>query len=277
MAVGPAPVPAAAKPAPSPPVAKPAARPHGGSAARPAAPVTRPPGVPVARPILTPIAGPGGGGGVLSVPQSRRDADRIYFWWQHANVQPGSAYRYRVRIAFVNPLLARDTVAKNPEEAKVKSVESPWSAWSEPVTVVRPIRFFLVNKVTESQVRVAVFARAMGRWIRQDYTVSQGDPIGRTETQQKVWNPRAGKEQEISVDFSTGTVAMDFAETSVVLPTGRTAVGVEMIYLGDDGRIRALANVMADRTASAFMDYNALDQQVRQESKRLGMGAVQIP
>lgn len=218
--------------------------------------------------------GPGGevGGIVSPVLSSRLGAEKIFLWWLHGNAKPGSVYRYRVRIAFINPLLARDALAKNVEESKIKFVESPWSAWSEPVAVVRPIRFFLINKVTEGQVRVAVFARAMGRWTRRDYTVSQGDPIGRPEPQQKVWNPLTGKEQEVTVDFSTGTVAMDFAETAVVLPSGKSAVGVEMIYLDDDGKLKSQVSVSSDRASAAAKDYDALDKQTQPENKRPAMG-----
>ncbi|MCY2925801.1 MAG: hypothetical protein NT031_10235, partial [Planctomycetota bacterium] len=229
----------------------------------------KPPAPAVAKPAVGTINVPT----VQVVVQSSRDAESIYLWCLQANVKPGSTYRYRVRLAFINPLLGRDTLAKHIEESKIKTVESPWSAWSEPVTVVRPIRFFLVNKVTEGQVRVAVFAHAMGRWVRRDYTVAQGDPIGHAEPQQKVLNPLTGKEQEMSVDFSTGTVAMDFSETAVVLPTGRTVVGVEMIYLDEDGRLKAQANVMADRAAPAAKEYEALDKQSQPEPKRMGTGA----
>lgn len=219
---------------------------------------------------------------VVSVIPSRRGPDNhgveeISLWWLHPNVKPGCTYRYRLKVTFISPLLGRPLLAKNPEEAKIKTVESPWSDWSEAVTVQRPIRFFLTNKVTEGQVRVAAFAHAMGQWVRRDYTVSQGDPIGRMEPLVNVWNPIADKKQDVPVDFTTGAVALDFEEAAVVLAGGRAQSTVEMIYLDDDGHVKAATSVAADRTSAAGKDYDALDQLSKQEPKRSGTGAGKIP
>ncbi|MCY2931940.1 MAG: hypothetical protein NTV86_21080 [Planctomycetota bacterium] len=210
---------------------------------------------------------------VVSVLSSRRGAEEIYLWWLHPNVKPGSTCRYRVKVTFINPLLARPELAKNPEEAKIKMVEGPWSQWSEPVTVTRPVRFFLTNKVAEGQVRVVVFAHAMGQWVRHEYPVSQGDPIGRMEAQVSVWNPIAEKKQDVPVDFTTGAVSLDSDETTVVLTAGRSTVAAEIIYLDEDGHVKAATSATADRTSQAYKDYDELDQQSRQEPKRSGTGA----
>lgn len=131
------------------------------------------------------------------------------------------------------------------------------------MTATRPIRFFLVNKVTEGQMKVAVFAHALGAWVRRDYTVTQGDPIGRVEPQQKVMNPVVGREQETSVDFTTGAVALDFSETAVVGPTAKTSNWAQMIYLADDGQLKPLVAVTADRNSDEYKEFEQLDAQTK--------------
>jgi len=199
--------------------------------------------------------------------QAQKESGQVYLWWHHAGLRPGYTYRYRVRLTLVSPLLAQDTLVKpeKKEEAmKPKTVQTPWSDWSEAVGIDRPVKFYLVNKAAEGQGRVAVFGFALGQWIRRDYTVSQGEPIGRVETRQEVWNPQANKPQEMTVDFTTGIVAVDFSDMMVVLSSGRTSPGVQMVCLDETGRLKSMIGVLTDKASDIYKEYTALLKEAEQ-------------
>lgn len=102
----------------------------------------------------------------------------LVFWHHDDTAQPDMRYRYRIRLAILNPLAGRgDEVG--PERARLLL----WSEWSEPTEPIWiPARQYLfpkqwVENTNELQVEVCKFF--LGYWRRYEFKVSPGETIGR--------------------------------------------------------------------------------------------------
>jgi hypothetical protein len=206
----------------------------------PRAPIAPPPLPPPVSEALAPSAPEVAA--VLPLAQQIEHPDGIMEVWFHdtGNLVEGQSYRYRYRVVLLNPLALRFRDVANEADAKVLTLTTEWSPWSDAQTVHRPTRFFVVGHSPQTQiVGVEVFTQKWGQRVHWRFNVARGEPIGSSVTMDML--PLVGEKVEaVSVDFSTGAVAVDFdfekrvrrPNTQVELPTA------EMLYLDADGRLR---------------------------------------
>lgn len=196
---------------------------------------------------------------------AQRAAGQILLWWHEANLKPEHVYRYRVRAVLINPLLARDdVVAKdNLDDARIPTLTTPWSEWSDPTSVARAVEFFVLGRAGTRQITVAVFGYALGGWVLRRFTVAPGEPIGEV-LDREVMNPIVGQKVLRAVDFSTGAVAVAFEVRSPYLrANGVLAKDVRMLYLDAGGELRTMINIKALRLSERYIRYSELKAQAQ--------------
>lgn len=197
-------------------------------------------------------------------PLSRQiENGNVLIWLHDEGLQSNRLYRYRLRMRVLNPLYTWDQYVEDSAESRQASIYTPFSDWSDEVDVPRDVQFFLTGSLPPQQgggsagrVVVTVFRHSRGQVVRQRFTVSPGDAIGRTETVTVV-DPVAGGESEIPVDFSTGAVAVDFDFDKQVEVAGMTRNTAEMLYLDELGRLRSRVLLM-DRDSETYRDLRSL-------------------
>ena len=263
--------------------------------ARPTRRATRPPVRPV--PAKTEEPEPGAKPGVeeeVRPPafEQQIQAGKVLIWFHDKSLQPGKAYRYRIRLKLRNPLLnhAEDMAVKDKDgkptdkyvkEAWLTTINTPWSDWSEPVSAVRPLDFFLVEskraalrgpKAKTGTIKVAVFTRRLGQVVEHVFAVDKGQPIG-SKVIKKLRNPPPGQNaaaaaagappaaralsSEMEVDFSTGAVAVDVDFSRAVFKKGGSVKTTEMVYLDEKGRLQSvlwLKDLPAESRRKALYD-----------------------
>jgi hypothetical protein len=177
----------------------------------------------------------------------QRSMGKVLVWFHDVGIRPRTQYRYRLRVVYVNPVLANteaDRVLEDPNSAKVKTIASPWSKWSAPMAVENKTEFFVTGGNERfQQVTVTVFTRTMGQLVGTKFYVVPGQPIGGTETVTVDVPQVEGNTvvaQERKVDFSTANLAVDFDFSRMSLGKGdilaRRTVG--MVYLDAEGQLR---------------------------------------
>ncbi|MFP4054376.1 MAG: hypothetical protein ACLFV7_11010, partial [Phycisphaerae bacterium] len=170
---------------------------------------------------------------------------KIMTWFHDVGLETRGTYRYRLRLVFVNPLYGKNAegVVKDAADLKQVSLNSPWSEWSEPRRVPHPTEFFVTgHNPTAGTVQVTVFTRTMGRYIRQTFTVDEGQTIGEKARATVLVPSAEGNEvarERRMVDFSTAATALEFDFDRVVPSWGvTTTTTVAVIYLDENGKIR---------------------------------------
>jgi len=142
---------------------------------------------------------------------------KVLIWVHDAGVTPGHTYQYKVRLKVLNPLALWPQVVEEETLAEqvVFTVTSP--EWSDEKTVAPTTRFFVSGgSAQKQQVRFEIFRLAKGQVLRQDQTVTVGDPIGE-ETVRKYVLPsnlhlRAPGLKEEPIDFGTGHMLVDIGD-----------------------------------------------------------------
>lgn len=75
------------------------------------------------------------------------DNDAVALWVHDLAVEPGTEYRYRLRVAVVSPLLGQIALQRGGEDDRARAaqavVEGEWSDWSEPVETPRREYYFV--------------------------------------------------------------------------------------------------------------------------------------
>lgn len=190
----------------------------------------------------------------------------VLVWFHDISLASMKEYRYRVRLILVSPLLARDGYVKDPNDARVVAIVTPFSQWSTPTRAPRDTEMFLTGSSggpsETPMVVVNVFARHLGQSIKRSFPVKHGDPIGkRTMVQFIDRNSRTEKSAEI--DFSTGAIAVDF-DFKKVVPKGLIfKETVEMLYLDETGQLRSTVTIHdMDRTTQEYERFKSLQMEL---------------
>ncbi|MGA1979212.1 MAG: hypothetical protein ABSG99_01420 [Sedimentisphaerales bacterium] len=136
----------------------------------------------------------------------------LLFWAQDDTVEAGKSYRYRIRLGVFNPIAGTNQFSEQDKSLKNKVVL--WSEFSDATeTVDIPgTLYFFPREIQEAAriVTVQVSRYVLGYWYSKDFTVKQGELIGKigeykiTEEEEKraVTVPKA-------VDYATGAVLVD--------------------------------------------------------------------
>ena len=215
--------------------------------------------------------GPGEGDGANIVEREiappgfgqQQTAGTFLIWFHDMTLQAGKAYRYRIRLKILNPLLGNEHLLHKDDksEAWITSMHTPWSDFSAPVWAVRKIDFFLVDskrdgltppKSKTGKIKVAVFTRRLGQLVRQEFTVTKGQPIGgpqdvklRKPPVSQHTPPEAGaaaSEETHSVrkvNFSTGAVVINIDFLKRIFPAGQKRNTTEVVFVDGAGRLRS--------------------------------------
>jgi hypothetical protein len=164
-------------------------------------------------------------------------------WFHDDSVEPGKTYRYRMRMKLWNRYVGRPRALRNPEDARKAVIVGEWSLPSEEITVTPRSYFFLSGRTAgKSSASFEVWAWRKGDWIKRRYDVDVGESIGRSEAKVKTGQyDRDGKEEQDTVDFSTGAVVLDIREEDVRMRmagkpgqfTGRKSVVVTYVDHAD--------------------------------------------
>ena len=153
------------------------------------------------------------------------EEDRVLIWFHHDGLASRTSYRYKVQLLVMNPLLTHDKVVdpKKPEDARVATLATPWSPWSEPVRVPKTTSFLLTGSSPLSRppyVTATVFARALGERVAKGFKVSPGQPIGSPQKE---------------ADFTTGAIVVDLNFERYIYTGPVRKKTTEMLYLDDNG------------------------------------------
>jgi hypothetical protein len=120
----------------------------------------------------------------------------VIIGWAHDDTAlPGHTYQYRVTYVLKNPLYFAAKDVKNPATAKVFSISSPPSAWSDSVEIPSTLNYFIAKTSGGAgTVTFDVYRNQGGVQNWKSFEVSPGDMIG-------------GKDG--GVDYTTGETMLD--------------------------------------------------------------------
>ncbi|MEM1331054.1 MAG: hypothetical protein AAGG07_10875 [Planctomycetota bacterium] len=120
-----------------------------------------------------------------ALPRLLNDPGRVV-WAHDLRAEPGATYRYRVRVVLNNPVYGRGTLL-TPEQrqwATEPLVRTPWSQWTEPVSIPRPQQIFVTNARAgdafgggEPGASVEVYRFYYGFWRRATAGVEAGEEV----------------------------------------------------------------------------------------------------
>jgi hypothetical protein len=135
----------------------------------------------------------------------------LLFWAYDDTVEPGK-YRYRIRLGVFNPIAGTNQFGERDKSLKNKVIL--WSEFSdatEAVDIPRTLYFFPreVQEATKA-VTVQVSRYVLGYWYSKDFTVKQGELIGKVG-EYKITEEEESKKVTVpqTVDYTTGEVVVD--------------------------------------------------------------------
>ncbi len=215
----------------------------------------------------------------------------VLMWAHYDKLQPGQQVRFRMRIRLVNPLLTLATEVSNPEDARKPTVASPWTDWTDTVSLPQTGAFYIAGTAPAGNwVRVEVYRKAFDQWVNTSFEVGPGQAIG-DKKEVYVFNPLLGVKQKKTVGFDTGGLAVDIDFSKLVPLLGggvvpRTTTTTELVYsdaLGNfvsklrsaddvDPRRRQLRDDTKQVTdfLDVVLSYEAFIEQFRQDRERVG-------
>ncbi len=190
-----------------------------------------------------PVAGAGGVTVEIPSIQEQYEKGTVLAWFHAYRLEYGAEYRFRMRLQISNPLLTRDKDVKEDrkEDAFIRFLYSPWSAWSDTFSVERKVDFYITGRFPVGQkLSLALVTTAMGQPVTAKLSkLEAGSTIG-GEFPVEILDPRNPERiQEITVDFNTGAISVAHNFDKRVDVGGMTRNTVEMIYLDSNGELRS--------------------------------------
>ena len=136
----------------------------------------------------------------------------LLFWAYDDTVEPGENYRYRIRLGVFNPVAGTNQFSEQDKSWKNKVIL--WSKFSdatEAVDIPRTLYFFPreIQEATKA-VTVQVSKYVLGYWYSKDFTVKQGELIGKVG-EYKITEEEESKKVTVpqTVDYTTDAVVVD--------------------------------------------------------------------
>ena len=204
--------------------------------------------------------------------------DEISLWRHDARVEPGADYRYRVRLVLANPLFGRQATLSDELDplAEEPFTRTPWSEWSEPVSVGWAEYFFVErasqgNDFSTASARAELYRFYYGYWRVAGVALTPGDrfvgeidlPEGlqawdtdRPATEQ-AWVQGEDAEQPEGLELMPEELVVEadaWLLDVVPSPFGRTGIGgqteqrIEALIRGPDGEVSRRAPEMERST-----------------------------
>jgi len=134
----------------------------------------------------------------------------LVFWAHDDTVEPEKNYRYRIRLGVFNPIAGTNQFSE--QDKRFKNNVILWSEFSyAPETVKIPgMLYFFPYEIQEAAktVTVTICRYMLGYWYSKDFTVKQGEVIG------KVVEPETVEEEDevtvpATINYATGAVLVD--------------------------------------------------------------------
>lgn len=192
-----------------------------------------------AEPTVTPLDEP------QAIPdlQSQKTSGQLVLWFHDSSLANRKEYQFRVQLEVYNPLFCYPKECDKPEFAERMTLRTPFSEWSDKVSVVQPVEFFLAGS-NESQrmVKVTVYAQHMGQYVKADFNLAEGHPVGETK-KADVMNPLSKEREKRDVEFQSGATSVEFRFNVPFTLRGIPRQTVEMVYVDQEGALhtRSLA------------------------------------
>jgi hypothetical protein len=136
----------------------------------------------------------------------------LLFWAHDDTVELGKSYRYRIRLGVFNPIAGTNQFTEQDKSLKNKVIL--WSKFSDTTeTVDIPgTLYFFPREIQEAikAVTVQVSKYVLGYWYSKDFTVKQGELIGKVG-EYKITEEEESKKVTVpqTVDYTTGAVVVD--------------------------------------------------------------------
>lgn len=135
----------------------------------------------------------------------------ILFWAYDDTVEFGK-YRYRIRLGVFNPIAGTNQFSE--QDKSLKNNVILWSDFSDATEIVDiPGKlYFFPREIQEATktVTVQVSKYVLGYWYSRDFTVKQGELIGKVgEYKMTEEEEKAGVKVPQMVDYTTGAVVVD--------------------------------------------------------------------
>ena len=203
---------------------------------------------------------------------------QVVVYFHDASLKSRTTYQFRFQLEVYNPLYmwTNELKKEDADFAKKKTLLTPFSEWSDPVSVVQPIEFFMTgSNETENRVKVAVFAHHLGQYIKQDFNLSEGRPIGELR-KVELNNPAKGSKEKREVDFTSGAVAIEFRFNVPYVRKNLAQQTVQMVYLDQDGQIKTRL-LAIDRDSPRKKQLDALVTATAAREEKPAGGAVTPP
>ena len=136
----------------------------------------------------------------------------LLFWAHDDTVELEKSYRYRIRLGVFNPVAGTNQFSKQDKSLRNKVILwGNFSGASEAVHIPGKLYFFPTNiqEATET-VTVQVARYVLGYWYSKDFTVKQGEVIGKV-SEYKITKEEQEKNVTVpkTVDYTTGAVLVD--------------------------------------------------------------------
>jgi len=136
----------------------------------------------------------------------------LLFWAHDDTVEPEKSYRYRIRLGVFNPVAGTNQFSKQDKSLRNKVILwGSFSDASEAVHIPGKLYFFPtdIQEATET-VTVQVARYMLGYWYSKDFTIKQGDVIGKV-SEYKITKEEQEKNVTVpkTVDYTTGVVLVD--------------------------------------------------------------------
>ena len=150
---------------------------------------------------------------------------RITVWAHDITVEPDRIYRYRLRVAILNPLYLRGPYLVEEQKAKAdeRVLLSDPSAWEEIGTHAKTYFYLVGGSRAKQEATVEVYRIFNGQWHREDFSVRPGEPIG------GIRRLDDGYEQR-DVDLSVGAVVV-FVNPEAPSDVSSDRRTIKMLYL----------------------------------------------
>ncbi len=136
----------------------------------------------------------------------------LLFWAYDDTVEPGESYRYRIRLGVFNPVAGTNQFSEQDKSRKSKVIL--WSDFSDATNVVDipKLIYFFPREIQEATkaVTMQVSKYVLGYWYSKDFTVKQGEAIGKL-AEYKITEEEESKKVTVPsmVDYTTGAVVVD--------------------------------------------------------------------
>ena len=166
--------------------------------------------------------------------------EEIVFAHDHS-AEPGSVYRYQVKLQTFNQYATVVERLKDPIDATQIYIESDWSAPSDPVEVPSQQRIFLASAKTESA-QFEIYQWHQGRWLKEKFSTKIGEIIGGGR---RVLIDRKRTE----VKFDTGVRLIGLVEDRPYVPRKKKRNGTVEL-----GEIETSAAAMCQRRDGSTME-----------------------